>query len=208
MAAPAIPKLPTGLEIVAPFPESIEEVRHVRSTILLASVDNLRHLGHFDEYLLHLPKPHHPAVLDSVAAMWTPIDAASAHYAAIDALALPVSTQTKMARRAMERVGGTLLGTSISVAREAGATPWTVLPRMQQFWRRGYDGGGIAILKLGPKDARVEVAEFVLCKSPFYRCAFAGWLSGLVEMFCAKVYAKDRGAPHGPNSISVRLQWV
>jgi hypothetical protein len=113
-----------------------------------------------------------------------------------------------MARRAMERVGGTLLGTSISVAREAGATPWTVLARMQQFWRRGYDGGGVAILKLGPKEARVDVAEFSLCTSAFYRCAFTGWLSGLVEMFCSKVYAKDRGSPHGPSSISVRLQWV
>src|SRR5580698_7077301 len=115
------PTLPRGVEVVAPFPEHIEGVRHVRSTILVASVDNLRHLGQFDEYCKRLPKPHHAAVLESVAAVWVPIDAAHAHYAAIDALALPPSTQLAMARRAMERVSGTLLGTSISVAKEAGA---------------------------------------------------------------------------------------
>jgi hypothetical protein len=168
----------------------------------------LRRLGHFDEYLKHLPEQHHPAVLESVAATWVPIDAAHAHYAAIDALALPPSTQIAMGRRAMDRVAGTLLGTSISVAKEAGATPWTILPRVQRFWDRGYDGGGVAVLKLGPKEARVDVAEFSLCTSSFYRCALMGWLSGLTEMFCSKVYVKDGGSLHGRHSFSVRVQWV
>ena len=54
--APLILKLPSGIEVVAPFPKSIQAVRNVRSTILVASVDNMRHLGYFDAYLAHLPK--------------------------------------------------------------------------------------------------------------------------------------------------------
>ena len=206
--APLIQNLPSGVEVVAPFPKSIQAVRHVRSTILVASVDNLRHLGYFDAYLPHLPKEHHSVVLESVAAMWVPIDAAHAHYSAIDALALPPSVQIAMGRRAMDRIGGTLLGTSISVAKQVGATPWTILPRVQRFWNRGYDGGGLAVFKLGPKEARIDVAEFSLCTMSFYRHALMGWVSGLTELFCSKAYVHEKGSPHGPHSFSVCVQWV
>jgi hypothetical protein len=208
MAAPQVPKLPSGVDVVAPFPESIQAVRHVRSTILVASVDNLRHLGQFDAYLAHLPKQHHSVVLGSVAATWVPISEAFAHYAAIDALELPPLVQIGMGRRAMDRVAGTLLGTSLSVAKGAGVTPWTILPRVQRFWRRGYDGGGLAVFKLGPKEARIDVAEFSLCTIPFYRRALMGWVSGITELFCSKAYVHEKGSPHGAHSLSVRVQWV
>jgi hypothetical protein len=206
--APVIPKLPSDAEVIAPFPRSLPAVRHVRSTILVASVDNLRHLGYFDAYLPHLPEQHRPVVLESVAAMWVPIDAAHAHYAAIDALALPPSVQVSMGRRAMDRVGRTLLGTSLSVAKQVGATPWTILPHVQRFWDRGYDGGGLAVAKLGPKEARIDVAEFSLCTTEFYRHALMGWVASLTELFCSKAYVHAKGAPHGPHSFSVRVQWV
>jgi hypothetical protein len=206
--APVIPKLPKGAEVVAPFPKSVQAVRHVRSTILVASVDNLRHLGYFDAYLPHLPEEHRSAVLESVAAVWVPIDAAHAHYSAIDALALPPSVQIAMGRRAMDRVGGTLLGTSLSVAKQVGATPWTILPHVQRFWHRGYDGGGLAVIKLGPKEARIDVAEFSLCTMAFFRRALMGWVASLTELFCTKASVHENGSPHGPHSLSVRLQWV
>jgi hypothetical protein len=201
--APVLPKLPRGAEVIAPFPKSIPAVRHVRSTILVASVDNLRHLGYFDAYLPHLPEQHRPVVLESVL-----IDAAHAHYAAIDALELPPSVQIAMGRRAMDRVGGTLLGTSLSVAKQVGATPWTILPHVQRFWDRGYDGGGLAVVKLGPKEARLDVAEFSLCTMVFFRRALLGWVASLTELFCTKAYVHEKGSPHGPYSLSVRLQWV
>ena len=33
----------------------------------------------------------------------------------------------------MDRVGGTLLGTSTSAAKQVGATPWTILPRAAEL---------------------------------------------------------------------------
>jgi hypothetical protein len=192
IVAPVHPKLPRDAEVIAPFPRDITPARHMRSTILVASVDNVRHLGYFDAYLPHLPEQHRPAVLESVAAMWTPIDAAQAHYAALDALALPSSVQIAMGRRAMDR----------------GATPWTILPHVQRFWHRGYDGGGLAVAKLGPKEARIDVAEFSLCTTEFYRHALMGWVASLTELFCSKAYVHAKGSPHGPHSFSVRVQWV
>src|ERR1700722_20190353 len=124
MGAPPVPKIQRGTDIVAPFPESIEPARNVRSTILVASVDNLRSLGHLDAYLTHLPKQHHPALLESVAAVWIPMEVALAHYSAIQAMGLPLAVQTEIGRRAMDRVGRTLVGTSTSMAKQAGVTLW------------------------------------------------------------------------------------
>jgi hypothetical protein len=195
-------------EVVLAFPDPIPAARHVRSTLLVASVENVRHLGHLDAYLTHLPREHHATLLEAIAATWLPMEVAHAHYTALETLGLAPSVQISMGRRSIERIGGTLIGTSIAMAKQAGATPWTILPRIQRFWHRGYDGGGLAVWKLGPKEARLDLAEFRLCEIPFYRNALSGWVASLLETVCEKCYVAARGSPRGPHSFSVRAQWV
>jgi hypothetical protein len=33
-------------------------------------------------------------------------------------------------------------------------------------------------------------------------------VASLTELFCTKAYVHEKGSPHGPHSLSVRLQWV
>jgi hypothetical protein len=183
-------------------------MRHVRSTIVIAGLDNVKLVGRLDDYRKHLPSKHQAALLEATAASWIPLDAALAHYRACDALHLPASEQIAFGRRTLERVGETMVGTAIRMAKRAGATPWLFFPQLQRFWMRGYDGGGVAAYKVGPKDARLDLVSFALCEVPFYRRALAGWVEGIIALFCTRVFVRERSAPDGPHSMSLRAQWV
>ena len=58
--------------------------------------------------------------------------------------------------------------------RRGGINPWTLLPHFQRFWLRGMDGGAVRVLRLGPKDARIDVVECPLFKSKYFREACCG----------------------------------
>ncbi len=195
-------------ETILAFPARIEPLRHVRSTIVIASVANIRSSGRFDEYVKRIPAEHHSALFESVAAMWLPFQAAAAHYAACEALAIPVDEQLSMGRASVDRVGATIAGTALRLAKQAGVTPLHMFPHLQRFWMRGYDGGALAAYQVGPKEARLELVQFPLCEIPFYRRALTGWMIGLTGLFCQKLYIKELPQPSGPQSMALRVQWV
>lgn len=180
----------------------------MRSTILIASVSNIKSVGVFDTYARHVPSRHHAHLFDTVAAEWVPLEAASAHYAACDALTLTAEQQLEMGQRTVERIGQLIIGTAIKLATQAGATPWSLFPHVQRYWMRADDGGGIAVYKLGPKEARLDLVEFPLCESPFYRRALTGWVGKLAGLFCTKMYVHEKKGPDGPHSLTLRAQWV
>lgn len=197
----------TGETILA-LPTTVEPLRHVRSTILIASIANIRNSGRFDDYVRRVPAEHHGALFESVAAMWLPFRAAVAHYGACEALGVPIEEQVSMGRASVERVGATIAGTALRLAKQAGVTPLHLFPHLQRFWSRGYDGGALAAYKVGPKEARLELVQFPLCEIPFYRRALTGWMMGLTELFCEKLYMKELPPPAGPQTMALRAQWV
>jgi hypothetical protein len=202
------PVTSAGVETVLAFPKRVDPLANVRSTILIASLNNIKSAGHYDTYIRHLPGEHRRELLEQVVGTWTPVEAALAHYTACDALGLSEHTATAFGRQTVERIGTSLVGTGIRMAKQAGATPWTFCPHVQRFWARGYDGGGIAVYKLGPKDARFDLIQFSLCASAFYRSALGGWLGGLLQLFCTTLYLHEMRAPRGRDSASYRAQWV
>lgn len=199
---------PAASEMVLALPEPIERLRNVRSTILVASVGNIRASGYFDEYVRHVPEQHRAPLFETIAGMWVPLESALAHYAACDALNLPESSQVEFGKRSVERVGQSMVGTAIRMAKQVGATPWTFIPHIQRFWARGYDGGGLAAYKLGPKEGRLDLVECALCESAFFRRALRGWVTHMILLFCSTVYVHETAAPAGVQSMSMRAQWV
>ena len=131
-----------------------------------------------------------------------------AHYAACDALALTREQQVANGRAVFEKTRGTLLGTIVRMAKEAGVTPWTIFPYFQRFWERGYDGGGVTIVKSGPKEVRIELTQFPLFESPYYRNALRGLLTGVFELFCTKAYIVDCPGTRPRWTMAVRVQWA
>ena len=195
--------------IVLPFPSPIVEARHVRSTVLLSSLAAFRAAGYFERYVQILPIEFHEVILNTVAGVWLPMTVALAHYGACESLGLSADAQAAMGRETFERSKGTLLGTAVRLAQNAGVSPWTVLPHFQRFWMRGYDGGGIRVTQIGPKEAQVDLVAFELLQFVYYRNALGGLISGVLGLFCQRVYVKARRTnPRAAREASFRAQWV
>jgi hypothetical protein len=197
-----------GDSVVLPFPSPCAPVKHARSTLVLGSLDSLRRAGHFERYSALLEPAYRETLLDAVAGVWLPVAAALAHYRACDALGLTAEAEVDMGRRTYEGTEAVIFGTIIRLAKSSGVTPWTVMAQYQRLWDRGYDGGGIRIIRLGPKEARIELAHCPLADHRYYRHALRGTNHGVLGAFATKLYIKDVSGTRAPGTMALRAQWV
>lgn len=195
-------------ETVLAFREGATPPRKLRSTIVIASIDGLRRAQLFAEYQRHLAGSARVLLLESVAGEWMPIEVGMAHYKACDCLGLGAAAQFELGRDASARIGESFVGTASRLARQVGATPFAFFGQLHRFWDRAYDGGGLGLFRLGPKDAEFELVDFPLCASAFYRNALRGWAFGLASLFCSRLFVRELAQPRGPHSMALRAQWV
>ena len=94
------------------------------------------------------------------------------------------------------------------LAKGAGVTPLTVMPHFQRFWNRAFDGGGIALYSIGPKEVRLEGQKVPLYEIPYFRSAVRGLVEGVLDLFCAKIYVSDRPGKRALGTMSYRVQWA
>jgi hypothetical protein len=181
-------------------------MRHARSTVLVGSIAVVRASDRWDAYVKALPSAQKEVLLHAVAATWIPIDAALAHYMTCDTLGFTPEQECANGRGTYDHAGGSIFGTVTKMARGVGVTPWTLFAQLQRFWGRGYDGGGVSVTRLGPKEARIDVAEIPLAESRYYRNALRGLVIAASEMFCTKTYARE--FPRTYATVSYRIQWA
>jgi len=199
---------PATGEVVLAFPTRTNPVRHVRSTLLMATMASLKSEGHFEAYSKAIAPAHRDALLNAVAGTWIPLDPAMAHYLACDALDLSADVEAKLGGATFERVRGTLLGTMLQMTKGVGVTPWTLLAQLQRFWDRAYDGAGIQILRLGPKDAHVDIVQCPFADTHYHRNALRGLSRAVLRLFCREAYVQERKAHRAPGTCAFRAQWV
>jgi len=205
----SFPAARAGEEEILPFSQDRAHVlpaSQFRSTWIVSSLQSLRERGHFERYLAGLAA-HKAEILECVAGTWLPLRVAHAHYAACDALRLATEEQLAMGRAVGGRAQGSILQTAAKAARGAGVTPWTILPQFDRLWRRGANGGVIAVTKTGPKEARVEIVGCALFDVDYFRNAFRGVLLGIGDLFCRTPYVHDVGR-RIPGEAMFQLQWV
>jgi hypothetical protein len=99
------------------------------------------------------------------------------------------------------------LSLALKLAAGSGVTPWTVLAQSRRFWDRAFKGSGVAVFKLGPKEARFEIVGWPLARIEYTRLSFRGILVGLSRPFCTKVYVTEI-AGHTPTTVSYRMAWA
>jgi hypothetical protein len=174
----------------------------------MSSIETLRKRELFAEYERALPEQYKETLLRAIAATWIDLDAALAHYAACDSLGLTSEQQAQSGRSTFDGARGTILGTAVRMgARSAGITPWTAMPLFQRFWDRGLDGGGVSVVRVGPKDAHVTVVQCPLVVSPYFRNGLRGLCASLVELFCERAYVTERRHASA-DAILFRVQWA
>ena len=200
--------VPPRAEVVAAYPVSIAPVRNVRSTLIMGAIASITKAGYYDAWYAGIPPQARGELLQMVAGVWVPVGTALAHYRACDSLGLSPDAEAKLGAATLERVRGTLLGTMLRVANTAGVTPWTLLAQLQRFWNRAFDGGGIQVLRLGPKEARADLVQNVLTETHYHRNALRGLLASVLQLFCQKAYVNERRGPREPGTMSTRVQWV
>jgi hypothetical protein len=199
-------------EVVLPFhvPRArIPDATLFRSTWLSSSLLTLRERGDFERYLSLLDPKYHEAIADSVAGRWLPIDVAIGHYRACWGLGL---SKEEIADRSLEvtrRVHKTALELALRLARDVGATPWTIYSRLDRLWERVWQGGGVSVTRCGPKDAIVEIAGWRCAAEPYCRAAMPAVVTAVTELFCSKAFARDMTRePAGATSLALHVQWA
>ena len=196
------------VDVVLAFPQKAVATRTVRSTVILGSIATLREAGQYAAWHTALDPAHRDTLLQAVAGVWLPLDVALAYYRACDSLGLSSDVVARLGGATFVRVQGTLLGTVLRMANGAGVTPWTILPQLQRFWDRAYQGGAIQITRHGPKDAHLAVARCALVESHYYRNALRGLTSSVLSLFCHKVYVQEQPGPRPEGTLVLHAQWV
>jgi hypothetical protein len=186
----------------------VKPAKNWRTTWVISSIQSLKERGHFESYRALLPKEHAEEILMAVAGLWMPMHIASVHYGACDALQLPRAELVELGRASGQRAQGTVLKTAAALAKGGGATPWSAFANMQRLWDRGADGGGVAVYKVGPKEAVTETVGCELLDIPYFRTAYATICISVAEMFSPKVYVHDLGPSNASSSCTLRFQWV
>ena len=179
-----------------------------RSTWLSASLAALRERGLFERYLELLPATYRTAVEATVAGTWLPMDVALEHYGACDRLGLTTFDILEIGHHVTHRVHGAALRTFQTLGPTFGVTPWTALGRAQKLWHRSWDGGNVAVTRLGPKEARIGIAGWPCASVHYCRVACRGMLKAVVEPFCQAVYVREETASCGPSALGFVIAWA
>jgi hypothetical protein len=196
-------------EVVVPFPlprEQLARPTRVRSTLIASSIRALRDRNLFDVYKAALHPAYRPVVLECVAGTWLSFEAGLAHYRACDSLGLSTMDQISIGREVGDRIHGTFLGTMLRAAKTVGVTPWTGFPYTAKLYERIFDGGGCCVTKVGPKDARMEVAGNPMVGIRYFCHGMRGLWQVALELFCRKAYLVE--LEQTPTSYRVKVSWA
>jgi len=179
----------------------------VKSTLLTASIEAIKKSGRFEAYAARLGPSLQREMLFGVAGVWLPMEIASAHYAAVDSLGFTIAEIVENGRSVGSRLNSTFLGTVIKLAGQAGTTPWLPLGQTGKLFERVFQGGGLQVERLGPKEARIELVGLPILSSAYFRGALCGQVQAGCELFCKRAYARDVGG-HLPGAGVIRVSWV
>jgi hypothetical protein len=198
-------------EVVVPlaFPRGrTPRLARVRSTLITASLVAIRQMGWEERYYQALPPEMHDELRSLVAGSWSTLELATAHYTACDKMGLTSAEMIKMGEDVSQRTQKSFVATVARASVEAGASPWILFGTSRRVWERIFDGCDIAVYKLGPKEAYVEVVNCQLLGLPYFRAAFRAYFRTVVALLSKVVYTNEVMA-YGTDSDAVfRFSWV
>jgi hypothetical protein len=183
-------------------------VSKCRSTLLVSSIRAIRERGHFDAYDARLDPAFRDVVIPCIAGVWLPVEAAMAHYRAIDAVGLTAREQAALAEAVTERIGASVFSTVATLAKTSGVTPWTGLRHFQRFFERFFVGGGCSVIKVGPKDARIEVVGLPLAEIPYFVLGYRSLIETIGALFCNRLYVTTISSLVTSTTLGFRAAWA
>jgi len=203
---PREPALEPVVALRAPR-DKIPMATEVRSTWIASSVMSLKEHGYYDAYVKKLPARYLEQV-QSMAGGWLPVDVAIAHYEAAGELDLTSTQIWEVSVAVTQRVHKSSIAFALLMAREAGVSPWTIYRQLDKLWERVWRGGAVAVYKVGPKEARVDVVRWPLAELRYIRLAMPAVLHGLTELFCKKAYVTEIPRACFDDNLAFKIAWA
>jgi hypothetical protein len=204
--------MPFREEELVPFPATIGDepaATHCRGTLLIASRRTLQRRGHFERYRTHLGPAHDMTIASSVGGTWLPIELGVAHYRACDALDLPVEETLELGAAVVREMQRTFIGTALRAAgRGAGISPLVGLQKFFGVYARALKGGGGRMVRIGPKDVRVEFLGLPFSAFRYFRVAYRGFITAGCEFFAQRVVTAELVSYMSPTTVAYRIAWV
>jgi hypothetical protein len=198
-------------ELVA-FPPTLAhepQATHCRGTLIHASRRMLQARGHFDAYRAHLAPEDETVIASSVAGMWLPIEVGVAHYRACNTLDLPEDEQLHLGAAVVHEMQRTFIGTVLRAAgRGIGVSPLIGLEKFFSVYARTIKGGGGRMVRIGPKDVRVEFVGVPFADIHYFRVAYRGCIQAGCEFFARRAVAAELSAHRSATSVVYRIAWA
>lgn len=188
--------------------ESIAPATTIRGSVLITSQRAMRARKLFDRYVENIDAAHKNRLLTMTAAAWVPMDVALAHYTACHKLALDRDVILEIGGEAGRFLNQTVLSVVLRLSKEVGLTPWSALMQADKLRARTWQGGKIALFKLGPKEARLEWVGIPVASIPYYKIAFGGFIFGLVTLLASTVFVRELPRYCTPSTLGYRCSWV
>ncbi len=107
-----------------------------------------------------------------------------------------------------DRVQGTMLGLVVRTAKAIEMSPWLGLSQCTKLYDRLFDGGSVKLVKLGPKEARMEVVNNPLFGLAYFRNGFRGLVCTGARFFCEKIYAHELPKLTSETALGIRISWA
>lgn len=189
-------------------PEAVPAVRRVRGQWIAASLRAVRERGFSPRYFEALPREHHEAIETMTVSQWLPAHVVVAHYEALDALQLAEEDIEAMGSSVVIRGHGKAIEIALKLMPRHVVNVFSFVARANTLWDRAFDGGGPAIYKVGPKEARFDVHGLPFAHLRYPRIAIRGVIAGVMRLLVRTVYVADVTRDRAPPVLGYRVQWV
>jgi hypothetical protein len=199
-------------EILIPFPATLAtqpSTTHCRGTLLTASFNAIKSHGHQERYLRALPPEYVTPITTATATEWIPIDVLLAHYRAGEALGLPIDETLRIGGAVVMNLQRTFIGGVLKRATaEAGVGPLFGLQKFASVYYRTMKGGGGRIVRIGPKDVRMEFVGQPLSSVRYFRVSYRGFIQAGCAFFARRVVVAELAPYLSPTTCAYRVAWA
>jgi hypothetical protein len=199
-------------EILIPFPETLPaepSTTHCRGMLLTASFEAIKAHGHLKRYLGALPPAYVTPITTAIASEWISMDVVLAHYRACEALALSADETLHIGGAVVMNLQRTFIGGVLKKAAvEAGVSPLFGLHKFASVYYRTMKGGGGRIVRIGPKDVRMEFVGQALSSVGYFRLSFRGFIQAGCAFFARRVVVAELASYLSPTTCAYRVAWA
>lgn len=183
----------------------------VRGMLIQSRLRKLREHGYYDDYIARLPDPHRETLVHALAASWVPVEASVAHFETLDSMMLSdaqiAHMSEPMGASFFESIFGGILRSIRNAGADAGA--WIALKQADRVYGRMYQGGGVRVSQVGPKDALIEVSGLAFAHSRGFRVSHSAFVRGVVSLSTKSCFCRAQQPAGAPSdSFTLALSWV